>query len=81
LLTGTENHMAFFLVGTCVGRVLFRSLMVAQDTGSAIKGPVRGDFFWGFGEEALHWAGRMKQTGRYYLFLPKTVAARPRTAS
>ena len=56
-------------------------LMVAQDTGGAIEGPVRGDFFWGFGEEALHWAGRMKQTGRYYLFLPKTVADRRRTAS
>jgi membrane-bound lytic murein transglycosylase A len=56
-------------------------LMVAQDTGGAIKGPVRGDFFWGFGEEALHWAGRMKQTGRYYLFLPKAVAERRRTAS
>ncbi len=56
-------------------------LMVAQDTGGAIKGPVRGDFFWGFGEDALHWAGRMKQRGRYYLFLPKAVAERRRTAS
>jgi membrane-bound lytic murein transglycosylase A len=51
-------------------------LMVAQDTGSAIKGPVRGDFFWGSGEPALEKAGRMKQQGRYYLLLPQSVAAR-----
>ena len=51
-------------------------LMVAQDTGSAIKGPVRGDFFWGSGEPALAKAGRMKQQGRYYLLLPESVAAR-----
>jgi membrane-bound lytic murein transglycosylase A len=53
-----------------------RRLMVAQDTGSAIKGPVRGDFFWGTGETALAEAGRMKQRGSYYLLLPKAVAAR-----
>jgi len=53
-----------------------RRLMVAQDIGGAIKGPVRGDFFWGFGEQALHYAGRMKQDGQYYLLLPKAVAQR-----
>lgn len=53
-----------------------RRLMVAQDTGSAIKGPVRGDFFWGSGEAALEEAGRMKQRGRYWLLLPKPVAER-----
>jgi len=58
-----------------------RRLMVAQDTGSAIKGPVRGDFFWGFGEEALAEAGRMKQSGVYYLLLPKTVAERRKKTS
>ena len=45
--------------------------MVAQDTGSAIKGPVRGDFFWGSGEDAFQKAGRMKSPGSYYLLLPK----------
>ncbi|MCF8507057.1 MAG: MltA domain-containing protein [Caulobacter sp.] len=45
-------------------------LMVAQDTGSAIKGAVRGDFFWGFGEPALEKAGRMKSRGRWWLLLP-----------
>ncbi|MED5356794.1 MAG: MltA domain-containing protein, partial [Pseudomonadota bacterium] len=49
-----------------------RRLMVAQDTGSAIKGPIRGDFFWGYGQDALAEAGRMKSRGNYYLLLPKS---------
>lgn len=53
-----------------------RRLMVAQDTGGAIKGPVRGDFFWGYGAPALRQAGRMKSQGRYYLLLPNAVAER-----
>jgi membrane-bound lytic murein transglycosylase A len=56
-------------------------LVVAQDTGSAITGVLRGDLFWGFGEAALEQAGRMKQTGIYYLLLPKAVAERRRTTS
>ncbi len=51
-----------------------RRLMVAQDTGGAIKGPVRGDFFWGYGETAAANAGRMKQTGQLWLLLPRGVA-------
>jgi len=46
-------------------------LMVAQDTGSAIKGVVRGDFYWGSGDQALYYAGRMKSQGQYYILLPK----------
>lgn len=46
-------------------------LVVAQDTGAAITGPVRGDFFWGHGEEAFMKAARMKSTGSYVLFVPK----------
>jgi len=53
-----------------------RRLMVAQDTGGAIKGPVRGDVFWGPGAEAEARAGSMQQKGRYYLLLPKAVAER-----
>jgi len=45
-------------------------LMLAQDTGSAIRGPVRGDFFWGFGDEAGREAGRMKQAVRMWVLLP-----------
>ncbi len=58
------------------GRGALRRLMVAQDTGSAIKGPVRGDFFWGTGDEALAEAGRMKSRGRYFLLLPERLAER-----
>lgn len=51
-----------------------RRLVVAQDTGGAIRGPVRGDLFWGFGADAAAKAGPMKQAGRYYLLLPKAVS-------
>jgi membrane-bound lytic murein transglycosylase A len=53
-----------------------RRLMVAQDTGGAIRGAVRGDVFWGHGPEAAAVAGRMKHRGRWYLLLPKRVADR-----
>jgi len=46
-------------------------LMVAQDTGNAIKGEVRADFFWGHGEEAALQAGKMKQPVRMWVLLPK----------
>lgn len=49
-------------------------LVVALDTGSAIRGPVRGDYFWGAGPAAFAKAGRMNSRGRYYLFLPRSVA-------
>jgi membrane-bound lytic murein transglycosylase A len=49
-------------------------LMLAQDTGSAIRGIVRGDFYWGSGDAALAKAGRMKSEGTYYLLLPKALA-------
>lgn len=52
---------------------LFRRLMIAQDTGGAIRGPVRGDVYWGTGEEATYIAGHMKNKGIYWLLLPKTV--------
>lgn len=46
-------------------------LMFAQDTGGAIRGNVRADFFWGFGDEAGKKAGGMKQRGRMWLILPR----------
>lgn len=51
----------------------FQRLMVAQDTGGAIIGAVRGDVFFGAGEVAEHTAGLMKQPGDYYVLVPKTV--------
>jgi membrane-bound lytic murein transglycosylase A len=53
-----------------------RRLVVAQDTGGAIKGPVRGDLFWGTGDAAAWRAGVMSARGRYYLLLPPGLAAR-----
>jgi membrane-bound lytic murein transglycosylase A len=53
-----------------------RRLLVAQDTGGAIEGPVRGDVFWGYGEEAEAVAGRMKHQGRIWLLLPHGPAHR-----
>jgi membrane-bound lytic murein transglycosylase A len=46
-------------------------IMMAQDTGGAIRGPVRADFFWGFGKEAGELAGRMKQKLAMWVLLPK----------
>jgi len=46
-------------------------VVVAQDTGGAINGGVRADFFWGFGDAAGALAGRMRQQGRMWVLLPK----------
>jgi membrane-bound lytic murein transglycosylase A len=46
-------------------------LMVAHDTGSAIRGPVRGDIFWGSGDAAGKVAGVTKHICDFYTFLPK----------
>lgn len=53
-----------------------RRLVLAQDTGSAIQGAVRADFFWGWGAEAEAQAGRMKQALRYWVLLPRAPAPR-----
>ena len=45
-------------------------LVLAQDTGSAIKGVVRADYFWGFGANAGAQAGKMRQPGRMWVLLP-----------
>ena len=46
-------------------------LMLAQDTGGAIKGHVRADVFWGRGDEAEKLAGLMKQQGQLFVLLPR----------
>lgn len=45
-------------------------LLMAQDTGSAINGAVRVDYFWGYGDEAGAVAGKMKHTGYVWQLLP-----------
>jgi membrane-bound lytic murein transglycosylase A len=71
-----------WLDATADGRPL-RRLTVAQDTGGAIRGPVRGDLFWGYGAEAEEHAGKMRSSGAYYVLLPRSVGApaRPEGAS
>lgn len=49
----------------------YRRLMFAQDTGGAIRGPVRADVFFGFGTRAEELAGRMKQPGSLHVLLPR----------
>ncbi len=53
------------------GGAPFRRLMIAQDVGSAIRGPQRGDIFFGTGEEAGRIAGTTKEAGRFFILLPK----------
>ena len=55
---------------------VFQRLVVAQDTGGAIRGPVRADVYWGAGDRAEGIAGRMAHKGTLYVLLPKAVAAR-----
>jgi len=52
-----------------------KRLMMAQDTGGAIRGAVRADFFWGFGTQAGEMAGRMKQRGMLWVLWPKLASA------
>ena len=54
----------------------FRHLVIAQDTGTAIKGHVRGDVYWGWGDKAALVAGQMKSPGSMIVLLPKKLAAR-----
>lgn len=51
---------------------LLQKLVMAQDTGGAIRGAIRADFFWGFGSAAGELAGRMKQKGAMWILLPKS---------
>jgi membrane-bound lytic murein transglycosylase A len=51
-------------------------LLIAQDTGGAIKGPVRGDIYFGTGIDAGNRAGTMNAKGRLWVLLPRAVAAR-----
>ncbi len=51
--------------------VAVNRLVVAQDIGDGIQGPVRGDYFWGHGDEAVRRGGDFYASGQYYLLLPK----------
>lgn len=51
-----------------------QQLVIAQDTGGAITGPIRGDLFWGYGGSAERKAGVMKSKGKAYILLPKEIS-------
>ncbi len=53
-----------------------RRLVMAQDTGGAIRGEVAGDVYWGTGDQAAHLAGPMQATGRYFMLVPRSALAR-----
>jgi membrane-bound lytic murein transglycosylase A len=54
----------------------FHRLLIAQDTGGAINGALRGDIYWGVGQAAGEIAGRMRSTGTLAVFLPRIIADR-----
>ena len=54
--------------------VPMQRLVMGQDTGGAIRGAVRADFFFGFGYDAMEKAGRMKQRGQLWVLMPKPAA-------
>ncbi|MFZ0847344.1 MAG: MltA domain-containing protein [Pseudolabrys sp.] len=51
----------------------FQHLMVAQDTGSAIRGAARADIYFGHGEDVPHIAGRIKQFGAFVMLVPRSI--------
>ena len=61
----------FLSTTEAASEVPMQRLMMAQDTGGAIRGAVRADFFYGFGSEAGDKAGRMKQPGQVWVLMPK----------
>jgi membrane-bound lytic murein transglycosylase A len=58
------------------GEEVWRRVMIAQDTGGAIRSPVRGDIYFGHSDEAADQAGRMKGRGGYWVLIPKETAER-----
>lgn len=52
----------------------YHKTMIAQDVGGAIKGPIRGDIFFGGSKRAERYAWYMANMGRYYILIPKNIA-------
>ncbi|MER1966890.1 murein transglycosylase A [Castellaniella sp. GW247-6E4] len=69
---GAPVYLATELPG---GAGPLRRLVFAQDTGAAIRGAARADFYWGFGDEAGQQAGRMKQSGQMWVLWPAQAGA------
>jgi membrane-bound lytic murein transglycosylase A len=67
-------HLPVFIDTTLAGGAAFRRLLIAQDTGSAIVGPARGDIFFGSGDAAGETAGAMQAAGRFIVLMPRGAA-------
>ena len=63
-------HLPVWVETTLPDRTRFSRLMIAQDTGSAIVGPARGDIFFGSGDDAGAIAGAMSARGRFIVLEP-----------
>ena len=58
-------------MNTVVDSKDFNNLVIAQDTGGAIKGALRADLFLGYGDEAMRVAGELKSPLKMWILLPK----------
>jgi membrane-bound lytic murein transglycosylase A len=72
---GTPIWLNGTVPASAIATLPFRRLMVAQDTGSAIKGPARGDIFYGSGDAAGELAGLTRHAADFYVLLPKGLGA------
>jgi membrane-bound lytic murein transglycosylase A len=63
--------LPFYVATDLPNGTAFRHLMVAQDTGAAIKGPARADIFFGSGQRAARLSGPMRQTGQLFVLWPR----------
>lgn len=71
---GTPVYVSVPTLKPWSGAGAFERLMIAQDVGSAIRGPERGDLYFGSGDEAGRRAGATKHPGRFFVLLPRTEA-------
>jgi membrane-bound lytic murein transglycosylase A len=69
---GTPIYVAAPELAVAPGAPVFQRLMIAQDVGSAIRGPERGDIFFGSGPAAGALAGTTKHAARFYVLLPRS---------
>ena len=70
---GLPLFMETELPSTSGGTRPFNRILIAQDTGGAIRGPVRGDIYFGGGNDAEYLAGYMKGHGVYSLLVPNEI--------
>jgi membrane-bound lytic murein transglycosylase A len=73
---GTPVWLETSYPNSAVSYAPFHRLLIAQDTGGAIDGAVRGDIYWGVGARAGEIAGRMRGNGTMTVLVPRGIAQR-----